>query len=328
MTKFFNTKINFLSGKFQKIKKAKSEHRLTKAIVRRLVPKTYLRLKNALYHQTLSKGAQNDRSKVCFTLQHKSYNYFGINLPLIKLDNEGKFVFPKGTKRVMIDVGTSTDWPNSTAWLNRHPNDSVVIGIEPNIDSWCVAKALHLFADELELLGRGAESNYIKQNHTHRIFFLPVAIGNFQGYVPFNSNKSAGTSSILASNPANLDPETAALLETRHQNLVPVIKLDEVLKRIPEYIEYIEHLKVDAEGFDFEVIKSAGDLIKRCAVVTVEISAYSAFVHSYIVKDMIKYIKTKGFREIAGSRGVTGTVSFINLKYENILSDLDYKVRN
>jgi len=264
--------------------------------------------------------ARENRTEVHFVVSHKSNNYFGINLPLIKLDEKDKFILPNGTRRVMIDIGTSANWPNSIDWLNRHPDDSVIIGIEPCIDAWCVAKILYFFADHLELLDGGPKTTYVKQEHTDRIIFLPVAIGNFHGYSLFNSNSSVGTSSILDSRTLDLGHIA------KHKNLVPVVRLEEIIERIPEYIDYIEHLKVDAQGFDYEIVKSAGKLIMKCAVITVERNASSEYVHSYDDKDMIEYIRSKDFREIPNSRRY-GSVSFINSKYENILGNLDYEIR-
>lgn len=317
-------KIKILKIKIGEAVKAKSEKRLWKAVRRRLVPKFWKRLTNAKHYRALAKENEAD---VSFVVSHQSENYFGINLPVMKIDGKGKFIFPQGTKRVMIDVGTAPNWPNSIEWLNRHPEDSVVIGIEPNIDSWCVTKAMYFFAAQLErepdLLKDIPSRGYVKQEHVNRIFFIPAAVGNFQGYSLFNSNQSVGTSSLLDSNVKD------ALHLQLQKNLVPVIMLKEIIKRMPENIPYVEHLKIDAQGFDYEIVKSAGDSLKKCAVVSVEICAQNEYAHSYIAKDMINYIAAQGFKEIPGTEEHEhGTASFINLECVDTLSALDYKLRN
>ena len=59
-----------------------------------------------------------------------------------------------------------------------------------------------------------------------------------------------------------------SLLESNHENngkiKVPVIKLEYILERIP--FEYVEFLKIDAQENDNNVILSAGELIKKCAL--------------------------------------------------------------
>lgn len=317
-------KIDILKTKIGEIKKAKSEKRLWKAVRRRMVPKFYKRLVNAKHYSNLAK---KNKADVSFVVSHNSESYFGINLPLMKVSPSGKFIFPEGTKRVMIDVGTAPNWPNSVEWLNRHPDDSVVIGIEPNIDSWCVTKAMYFFAAQLEkephLLTDVPQRGYVKQEHINRIFFIPAAVGNFQGYSLFNSNQSVGTSSLLSSN-----VKDALHLEMR-KNLVPVIPLKEVLERIPDSIPYVEHLKVDAQGYDHEIVKSAGKAIKRCAVVSVEICAQNEYAHSYIGKDMINYIVSQGFKEIPGTEEHDqGTAFLVNLECIAMLPSLDYALRN
>src|SRR3989344_2838499 len=118
-------KIGILKIKLQEAVKAKSEKRLWKALRRRLVPKTWKRITNELHYHSFAK---ENKGSVASVISHQEQSYFGVNLPLIKLDGNGAFVFPQRTTRVMIDVGTSTNWPNSIDWLNRHPENSVVIG--------------------------------------------------------------------------------------------------------------------------------------------------------------------------------------------------------
>ena len=49
-------------------------------------------------------------------------------------------------------------------------------------------------------------------------------------------------------------------------------------KPIPDRYEYIEHVKIDCEGHDTEVVKSCGDLIDKVAVFTVEDNSASSFL--------------------------------------------------
>lgn len=248
-------------------------------------------------------------------VSHGSSKYFAINLPVLPLNENGNIIIPEGTSRVMIDVGTSFNWPNSVGWLRRHPDDAVVMGFEPDMDMWCGAKCAHHFADNLWLLDGGSRTEYFAQEFTERVFFLPVAIGNYNGYSLFNINEGHGRSSILDSDKHNV----------KYKSLIPVLRLEEVIKRIPEYIEYIEHLKIDAQGYDFEVIKSAGETIEKCAVITVE-SGMDSYIGEFKTADMVRYIRSKGFREIKNTHRY-GCKSYINRKYRRIKKKLDYEIR-
>ena len=82
---------------------------------------------------------------------------------------------------------------------------------------------------------------------------------------------------------------------------------------VPNRYEYIEHVKIDCEGHDMEVIKSCGDLIDKVAVFTVEDKNAGQFL-----------LNTQKFDFLEAQNG---GYSFINKKYKHLSDKLDYFIR-
>ena len=274
-------------------------------------------------------------------------DHFSINIPLIPMDN-GKFKFDEKIKRVMIDIGTSWNAPNSVRWLNRHPENSVVIGCEPSDQEYCTVKAINKiiyegykypdqwfpqkykeptgnvykqhdlikqYTKECSLGGGkgggGKDCPYMSLDSIKNFYMLPVAVGNENCYKYFNT--------------AGPFPGTGSLLESKHQNngkvLVPIITLNDILQRIP--FEYVEFLKIDAQGNDELIIQSAGELIKKCAVVAVEILCGE--YKNEVGINIMKYMKNNGFKLIDSKHGCN---IFLNILFEHLKDNLDYDLVN
>ena len=278
----------------------------------------------------------------------KKDNIFSINLPIFPMEN-GKFIFEKNITRVMIDIGTSWNAPNSVRWLNRHPDTSIVIGCEPSPSELYTINSMNRFIYEgykfpnqwfpnqyksndlknrqkqhalmLEYAnnnskgggsgGGGKDCPYLPLVNTKNYHILPVAISNKVGYEYFNTSGShAGVGSLLDSK-----------LEYNGKRLVPVITLDKILECIP--LDYVEFLKIDAQGKDEEVILSAGDYIKKCAVVSVEI--LDGQYHGEVSINIVEYMKKHNFELIDNKHGCR---IFLNNNFKYIKDTLDYDLVN
>ena len=247
-----------------------------------------------------------------FKIKHGEKNFFGIRLPLFEVDKNNKLILPQNTKKVMIDVGTSVDWNNSIKYLSEYPNDSAVIGIEPNIDSWLLAKGIHYFNYKKHI----EELPKYTKNISSRIIFLPVALAPYEGFAKFYGHDKLGTSSLLDS-----------AFETTNSTVVPTIKLSQVIELVPDNIEYIEILKIDAEGFDLQILKSGGQYLSRVAVVTVECVNGHLFKSGYKSKEIYDFLESNNFKVIPNSK-IFGTDSFINLKFEKELPNIKFRVES
>lgn len=160
--------------------------------------------------------------------------------------------------RVKIDVGTSITAPNSELWLRRCQN-MIVYGFEP-----CATTRDYL------LSGKYYKENYFRLDleRMNKTFFLyPYAIDDVNGIVKkeFHTTNILGCSSLYK--PSEIDDTRIAKTET-----VECLPLSLFFDSFPwDKVPYIEHLKIDAQGNDFRVLKSCGKYLEKIVFVTIEI---------------------------------------------------------
>jgi FkbM family methyltransferase len=114
---------------------------------------------------------------------------------------------------------------------------------------------------------------------------LPMIVGSRDGVMPFHFYQD-GTHSVLETNleqinqyvdgftgnPARVEDWTA-----RCTMFLPSIRLDTLMRQMN--IRKVDHLKIDAQGYDFEVIKSLGHRISdvrsiKCEVQITKVEVY------------------------------------------------------
>lgn len=104
---------------------------------------------------------------------------------------------------------------------------------------------------------------------------------------PLNIEVAHGRSSFLQTTKIN----RGKILEKRQ---VDVMRLDELLKKYKLKNDF--GIKIDTEGFELEVIKSGGDLIKKASFLLCEVRHnHKSFDGMYKLKDFMCEIKNKGF---------------------------------
>ena len=82
-------------------------------------------------------------------------------------------------------------------------------------------------------------------------------------------------------------------------------------QRIPKRYEWISHLKIDAEGFDMEVLRSAGVELSRIAIVTIETPAE-------------KEMRALGFVKLLEQ---PGGISYKNKDFDTSDHEIDFRIR-
>lgn len=157
------------------------------------------------------------------------------------LGADGRFAVPDRVRRVWIDVGAH-ELETTKDELQGH-SDMALIAIEPQEECWSI------WPDKA------------------RLFALPVAISTERGWMDFHVNSSNATSSLLETVQGNMVDALTKTVETRK---VPVLRLQDVLERIPLDVD-VEYLKTDVQGHDLQVLKSAGEQIRRVGRVKVEV---------------------------------------------------------
>lgn len=160
------------------------------------------------------------------------------------LDDNNKFIIPPYINHIRIDVGLAGNAPNSALWLEE-TNDRFVFGIEP-----------------LEI-----HHQHLKQyDFGERFLLIKGAISNTPSPTKqtFYHLHNTGGSSFL-------EPKDESHLKKKE--IINTFSLEFLLDHIPwDRFEYIEHIKTDCEGTDYEAIKSIGRYLPRVGAISSEVS--------------------------------------------------------
>ena len=159
---------------------------------------------------------------------------------------------PENIKKIKIDIGLSYNTPHTCIWLDNNPtNDLFVIGFEPNPSAY---------------------KHYIFQNnllkYKDKFTFLPIALNNCNEETTMNfydMEQECGTSSLYY-------PIDHRLGKIKNIINVPVFSLKHFFDKFDwNRFQYIEYLKIDAQGCDYNILVSAEDYLKdRVVFVTAE----------------------------------------------------------
>ncbi len=226
---------------------------------------------------------------------------------------DGKLLLPDTVRFIRIDVGLAAHASHS-AWFLHLYKDRGSIGIEP--DPRCIEKLIH-GSDLYPEVKRVIINKQMIMHHNKsicdlesRFVLVNCAISDVEAldYVPFyltdaqlagdkNQYKVFGTSSLHM-------PTTEHPSSGYHIQNVMAMPLSEVIKAIPDRFEFIEEIKIDTEGHDYQVVKSAGEFIKRAVYVTVESGSNAPKHHHGLVVDSMnstrsvieEYMESMGFR--------------------------------
>lgn len=216
------------------------------------------------------------------------------------LDSEGKLVIPLHIRNIKLDIGMSHSAPNSLMWL-KNLDDRIVFGFEPNREN--VRKLI--------------QSESLKPYLNERFFIYSLAIDSGEPKIKsfYMTKEDSGTSSLYA-------PTRLAVKEVTK---VPTLPLSDFLELIPWHrFPFIEHIKIDTQGNDLKVIKSAGPFLsERVVFVTAEFSTRGHYEHSHTESELDSYMKTRGFHILEGSKkGEDKT--YLNTKFSEIAKKLDH----
>lgn len=236
----------------------------------------------------------------------------------------GQINIPDHCTSIKIDVGLAGDAPNSAIWLSKDPN-VFVIGIEP----------LEYHHEHIYELGKPEGTTETFQHPSWRVVqlkhnavllnrkkicdikgrFLPIKaaindVSNF-GKQKFYLNKLGETgSSTLRKTQSDKRPHLLNKIID-----VNVCSLQYILNFLPpNKFHYIEHIKTDTEGLDFNVIKSMGDKIKKVVYVNSEIN-HLTFEEKLL---FINYMNNHNFELF---KYTSADFFFKNKKYLKLIED-------
>jgi len=220
------------------------------------------------------------------------------------LDENQKIKFPAWCKKVSIDVGTSINAPNSEYWLNLD-NELCVFAFEPN-----PFNVKHLFTGE-----KIWPIHLNPQKINHSFFIVECALSNGDPrYSEFYcTSGDSGTSSMFK--PSHFD--------VRELIKVPTISFKNFFDLFDwEKINYIEHLKIDAQSSDFDIVRGAGKyLSEKVLYLTVETNTGNQYLNQESPQEMKEYIESQGFYcEHWNQNG-----RFLNKNFKHLWSTVEYK---
>ncbi len=220
------------------------------------------------------------------------------------INDQGKINLPNWCKRVSIDVGTSINAPNSEYWLNLD-NEMCVFAFEPN-----PFNVKHLWS------GDKIWPIHLDPKKINKSFFI-VECALSKGEPRFSdfycTSDDSGTSSMFK--PSYFDVKQVVQ--------VPTISLQDFFDLFPwETIEFIEHLKIDAQSADFDIVQGAGNYLKENVLyLSVETNTGNQYLNQERPEEMKRYIESLGF--ICDHWGQNGR--FLNTKFKHLWNQIEYK---
>ena len=206
------------------------------------------------------------------------------------LTNVGSaFVLPDHlTANLVIDVGVS----GGTPYLySRFPNADLIL-IDP-LDE--VASLYNLINDR-------KYEQYI------------LAAGSSNGTISINFDKTRPARSSIMQRTALTKNPTHFIEE----KLVEVKTLDNIVKSSDFAIKDVG-LKIDTEGFEMEVLKGAGELLKKCNFVICEASIEKRFEDGYSFSDLVVFMSSKNFKLtklLSCCEDRNGLIRFVDVLFE------------
>ncbi len=211
--------------------------------------------------------------------------------------------FDHPVTHIKLDIGLSYNAPHSQNWLEHEPNLGV-IGFEPNPD--CIEQIL----SEKEIVKK--QSNHgqpiSKKYINTRFILMPVALDHVNDPTEmtfYKMTNDVGTSSLY-------EPVDPSLGSIKQIIKVPVYSLEYFFDTFPwDRFPYIDYIKIDCQGADLNVIKSAGYYIKRVVYITAEPESNSyKNCQNNTASNMEKYLILNNFTKINHPNTIDPT--FIN----------------
>jgi FkbM family methyltransferase len=216
---------------------------------------------------------------------------------------------PLNCSHVKIDIGLSYTAPISNKWLVKE-SDVFVLGFEPN--PYCCKMIMTSNYKPTPFPDFNLEKKFIEQG---RFKLLPYALSDVKELTHQNffiNKNDYGTSSLYTHDQTKLGPIENVIN-------VSVINLKMILDLFPwDRFEYIDYIKIDAQGSDLKILKGAGDYLReRIVYVTAEPDGHYYNGCEDCSEDNIdKFMISQGFKRIKHPNTVDPT--YINLKFEHL----------
>lgn len=144
---------------------------------------------------------------------------------------------------------------------------------------------------------------------------IPMAVAEHDGCADFYINAFDPASSLLPFNPEGLRHWIGGeKLRVKRKVCVPTIRLDTFMSLMG--ISRVDYLKIDTQGADFSVIKSAGERLKDIQKITLEvaITPIPLYVGAANKDEIVNYLEKFGFVLVSAKRHTYGQEETSHLK--------------
>lgn len=224
---------------------------------------------------------------------------------------------PENIKRIKLDIGLSYNAPHTQLWFeNNIENDLYVFGFEPNPD--CYNSILN---KDIKLQNNGhskrLENKYIDDKYFQ---LLPIALNNVETETTLDfycMKNDCGTSSLNK-------PIDNGLGEIKEIIKVPIFPLKAFFdlfdwNRFP----IIEYIKIDAQGSDIDIVKSAGEYLKKIVYITLEEEKFANYenIEHNNLNEFQKYFESMNFIMVTHPNTVDPT--FLNKNYYHLKDEIN-----
>lgn len=204
-------------------------------------------------------------------------------------------IIPDWAERVKIDVGTSCNAPFTEHWTNQNDN-CFVVAFEPNPFN----------IEDIKNEAGKMWPVWLKSEKVGKVCHIfECALSNVPGQAEFYcAVQDGGTSSLYR--PKNSDIKEVISVEKSTLSLF-FDCFD--WGRFP----YIEHLKIDAQSSDYDILLGAGDYLDRMVYIDIETHTNGQYYHDEDPNGILEFLKEKGFECL--EFGINST--FLNKKFKN-----------
>jgi len=227
---------------------------------------------------------------------------------------------PDYIKKIKIDIGLSNEAVYSSVWLNKEP-DLFVLGFEPleTAIANCYKQPNAPYGDPSKTPGT---SRHLQRKDHNRVHFYQVALSDVKKEETrefYISKFNTGCSSFWQPEKGNMIDFGTIPLDVKVWNLAMV--LEQFFAKYKNRFEYIDFIKVDAQGSDLAIVKGAGKwLSEKVVYITVECDGSYYEDCSWRKPDLDIYMESIGFIEL--NHYNTHDPTYINSKFKHLQHDI------
>jgi hypothetical protein len=230
---------------------------------------------------------------------------------------DGKIEIPAWVQHIKLDIGLSYNAPMTQQWLSTEEN-LLVFAFEPNPNSLRA-----IFDKNNKKRGDGHGTPLENRFLNDRAFVIPVALGSTKAEIDlYITDIDEGSSSIYKPKESFRNVSQIAR--------VPLLKLADFMELIPwadqnpgqpNAVEFIEYVKIDAQGNDLEIVKGMEDYISKVVFITLEPESSTYYnCEGNNLAFIVQYMKSRNFSFVKHVN--THDPTFVNNAYLHLIDKI------